>query len=161
MTNLINMERQRRKSCGKSGVRMLRAQVKFTLLFLKGTWVWIRISHGSVICDGRLSALILEPVNVWKNYQKWVTSRGSATRSSNTTRKVYFQISGLENVIFNYFINWIHSRALGDYNCDTGMSVENVPAIVNIKTLKGRFIANKFSTWVGGIRQKRIAGLKN
>ena len=52
-----------------------------------------------------VKALILEPVNVWKNYQKWVTSRGSATRSSNTTRKVYSQISGLENVIFNYFIN--------------------------------------------------------
>ena len=26
------------------------------------------------------------------------------------------------------------------------MSVENVPAVVNIKTLKGRFIAHKFST---------------
>ncbi len=38
---------------------------------------------------------------------------------------------------------------LGDYKCDAGMSVENVPAVctvVNIKTLKGRFIAHKFST---------------
>jgi hypothetical protein len=32
------------------------------------------------------------------------------------------------------------------------MSVENVPAVVNIKTLKGRFIAHKFSTgWVVGV----------
>ena len=34
--------------------------------------------------------------------------------------------------------------------CDVGMSVEDVPAIVNIKTLKGRLIAHKFNTgwWV-------------
>jgi hypothetical protein len=60
------------------------------------------------------------------------------------------------------------------------MSVENVPAVVNIKTLKGRFIAHKFSTgWSVGvvksvekrrvllassqssIRQEHIAGVKN
>ena len=40
------------------------------------------------------------------------------------------------------------------------MSVENVPAVVNIKTLKGRFIANKFSTgWavgtVKGVEKKK------
>ena len=35
---------------------------------------------------------------------------------------------------------------------DAGMSVETVPAVVNIKTLKGRFIAHKFSTgWVVGV----------
>jgi hypothetical protein len=28
--------------------------------------------------------------------------------------------------------------------CDTGMSVENVPAVVKIKTLKGRSTAHKF-----------------
>ncbi len=40
-------------------------------------------------------------------------------------------------------------EALGENNCDAGMSVENVPAVVNIKTLMGRFIAHKFSTrWV-------------
>jgi hypothetical protein len=64
--------------------------------------------------------------------------------------------------------------------CDAGMSVEKVPAVVNIKTLKGRFIAHKFSTghgrWGGeecgkkrrvllaslqsSIRRKRMAGLK-
>jgi hypothetical protein len=33
--------------------------------------------------------------------------------------------------------------------CDAGMSVEKVPAVVNIKTLKGRFIAHKFSTGHG------------
>ena len=32
-------------------------------------------------------------------------------------------------------------EGLGEYKCDAGMSVENVPA-VNIKTLKGRFIAH-------------------
>jgi hypothetical protein len=69
-------------------------------------------------------------------------------------------------------------EALGEYKCDAGMSVENVPAVVNIKTLNGRWIAHKFSTWwavgvvktgkmesVSGqfalsISQKRIAGLK-
>ncbi len=35
--------------------------------------------------------------------------------------------------------------ALGEYKCDAGMSVEDVPAIVNIKTLKGRLIALKFN----------------
>jgi hypothetical protein len=34
-------------------------------------------------------------------------------------------------------------EALGEYQCNAGMSVENVPAVVNIKTLKGRFTANK------------------
>jgi hypothetical protein len=50
-------------------------------------------------------------------------------------------------------------EALGEYRCDAGMSVEYVPAVVDIKTLKGRFIAHKFSIahkyctqvhWVGG-----------
>ena len=60
------------------------------------------------------------------------------------------------------------------------MSVEDVPAIVNTKKLKGRLIAHKFNTvWVVGvvksvekkksvagqfldnIGQKRIVGLKN
>jgi len=71
-------------------------------------------------------------------------------------------------------------EALGDYKCDAGMSVENVPAVVNIKTRKGRLIAHKFSTgWAVGVVksvesrrvllaslqssmcQKRIGGLKN
>ena len=34
-------------------------------------------------------------------------------------------------------------EAMGD--CAAGMSVENVPAVVNIRTLKGRFIAHKLS----------------
>jgi hypothetical protein len=37
-------------------------------------------------------------------------------------------------------------EALGEYKCDAGMSVENVPAVVNIKTLKTRFIEQQFST---------------
>ena len=41
---------------------------------------------------------------------------------------------------------------LGEYKCDAGMSVENVPAIVNIKTLKGLLIARKFNTgWAVGV----------
>ena len=36
--------------------------------------------------------------------------------------------------------------ALGEYEYDTGMSVEDVSAIVNIKTLKERLIAHKFNT---------------
>ena len=39
-----------------------------------------------------------------------------------------------------------------EYKCDAGMSVENVPAVVNIKALKARFIAHKFSTgWAVGV----------
>ena len=42
-------------------------------------------------------------------------------------------------------------EALGEYKCDAGMSVEDVPAIVSIKTLKGRLIAHKFNTgWALG-----------
>jgi hypothetical protein len=68
-------------------------------------------------------------------------------------------------------------EALGEYKCDAGMSVENVPAVVNIKTLTGR-LWHTSSLWVGGWwvwkrrrvllaslqsskSQKRIAGLKN
>jgi hypothetical protein len=37
-------------------------------------------------------------------------------------------------------------EALDEYTCDAGKSVEDVPVIVNIKTLKGRLIAPKFNT---------------
>ncbi len=36
--------------------------------------------------------------------------------------------------------------ALGEYEYDAGMSVEDVSEIVNIKTLKGRLIGHKFKT---------------
>jgi hypothetical protein len=43
-------------------------------------------------------------------------------------------------------------EALGEYKCDAGMSVDYVPAVVNIKTLKERFIAYQFSTgWSVGV----------
>ncbi len=43
-------------------------------------------------------------------------------------------------------------EAMGEYKCDAGMSVEDVPAVVNIKTLKGRLIAHKFNTgWAVGV----------
>ncbi len=43
-------------------------------------------------------------------------------------------------------------EALGEYKSYDGISDENVPAVVNIKTLKGRFIAHKFSTgWSVGV----------
>ena len=43
-------------------------------------------------------------------------------------------------------------EALGEYKCDAGMSVENMPAVDNITTLMGRFIALKFSTgWAVGV----------
>ncbi len=42
-------------------------------------------------------------------------------------------------------------EALGEYKRDAGMSVEDVPAIVSVKTLKGRLIAHKFNTgWAVG-----------
>ena len=45
-------------------------------------------------------------------------------------------------------------KELGLDKCDAGMSVGDVPAIVNIKTLKGRFkvITHKFNTgWAVGV----------
>jgi hypothetical protein len=52
-------------------------------------------------------------------------------------------------------------EALCDYKCDTGISVENVPAVVNITTLKERFIAHKFSTgWAVGVF-KRVKQKQN
>ena len=43
-------------------------------------------------------------------------------------------------------------ETLGEYKCDTGMTVENVSVVVNIKTLKGRFTAHKFSNgWAMGV----------
>ena len=51
-------------------------------------------------------------------------------------------------------------EALGDYKCDAGMSVENVPAVGHIKTLKGRFTAHKFSTgWAVGVVNKEDYGV--
>ncbi len=54
--------------------------------------------------------------------------------------------------------------ALSEYECDAGMSVEDVPAIVNIRTLKRRLIAHKFNTgWAVGVvksveKKKSVAG---
>ena len=55
-------------------------------------------------------------------------------------------------------------EALGEYKCDAGMPVEDVPAIVSRKTLKGRWIAHKFNTvWAVGAgkcleKQKSVVG---
>ncbi len=55
-------------------------------------------------------------------------------------------------------------EVLGDHKCDTGVSVENVPAVFNIKAVKGGFIAHKFSTgWTVGVvksfeKKKSVAG---
>jgi len=60
--------------------------------------------------------------------------------------------------------NSLASHVLHVCKCEAGMSVENVPAAVNIKTLKGRFIAHKFSTgWAVGVvkrveKKKSVAG---
>jgi hypothetical protein len=54
--------------------------------------------------------------------------------------------------------------ALGEYKGDAGMSVEDVPVIVNIKPLKGSLIAHKFNTgWSVGVvksveKKKSVAG---
>ncbi len=45
-------------------------------------------------------------------------------------------------------------EALGDYKCDTGMSVENVPAVVTI-TLKRRFVAHT-KTEQGRLRGRQV-----
>ena len=38
-------------------------------------------------------------------------------------------------------------EALNEYKSYSGMSVEEMPAIVKTTTLKGRFIAHTFNTW--------------
>ena len=45
-------------------------------------------------------------------------------------------------------------EALGDYKCDAGMSVENVPAVVKI-SLKIRFVAHT-KTEQGGLRGRQV-----
>jgi hypothetical protein len=71
-------------------------------------------------------------------------------------------------------------EALGEYKCDARISVETVPAVVNIKTLKdnllhtssplrGQWVWRRVSkrkrvflaSLLSSISQKRIAGLKN
>ena len=55
-------------------------------------------------------------------------------------------------------------EVLGEYKCNSGMSVENVSVVGNIKTLNGRLIPHKFSTgWVVGVvksveKKKSVAG---
>ncbi len=41
-------------------------------------------------------------------------------------------------------------EGLGDYKCDTGMSVENVPAVVDIKNNGGTIYCTKIFDWVDG-----------
>ena len=54
--------------------------------------------------------------------------------------------------------------AVGEYKCPDRMSVRNVPAVVNIKTVTGRCIAYKFNTgWSAGVvknvdKKKSVAG---
>ena len=51
-------------------------------------------------------------------------------------------------------------ETMGAEKCDTGMSVENVLVVGNIKTLKGRFIAHKFSTgWEVCVVKSRVGGV--
>jgi hypothetical protein len=45
-------------------------------------------------------------------------------------------------------------EALGDYKCDAGMSVENVPAVVKI-TLNRRFVAHT-KTEQGRLRGRQV-----
>ncbi len=107
--------------------------------------------------------LILESVNARKNYKMRMPSRSSAgatrpSRSAHGRSYVYSQLSGLEDVGFNDFIKddfiqegdgQVASGSASLPDRVAGMSVENVPAVVNIKALKGRFIAHKFSTGGG------------
>jgi hypothetical protein len=84
-----------------------------------------------------------------------VPSRGSqgarAPRSAHATRNVYFQLSGLEDVGFNDFIK---NDFIPEGDGQVASGSRECAAAVNIKTLRGRLIANKFSTgWaVGGVK---------
>jgi hypothetical protein len=75
--------------------------------------------------------------------------------SLESTRNVYSQLSGLQDVVEEQTLEReqndrnVLSDALGEYECDAGMSVEDLPAIVKIKlmkTLKWRLIAHQFNT---------------
>jgi hypothetical protein len=97
-------------------------------------------------------------------------------KSAHATRNVYSQLSRLEDVVFNDFIKddkccTIESRMIVMFlkhwvsTSETlECVVENVSAIVNINTLKGRFITHKFSTgWAVGVvksveKKKSVAG---
>ena len=111
-----------------------------------------------------MKALIPETVNVWKNYKKRMPSRSSAgvtkpSRSAQGTSNVYSQFSGLPDPVASETEEQRLEReqnerdvveTLGDYECDAEMSVENVPAVVNVQTLKERFIAQVLCWVVGG-----------
>jgi len=41
-------------------------------------------------------------------------------------------------------------EGMGDYKCDAGMSVENVPAVVKIKNTEGTIYCTQVLYWWGG-----------
>ena len=51
-----------------------------------------------------VKTLILESVNLWKNYKYRVPSRGSQGAHVSRSAHIYSQLSGLEDVVFNDFI---------------------------------------------------------
>ena len=135
-----------------------------------------------------VKALILESLKVWKNYKKRNARLSTAgvtrgSRSAQGTSHVYFQLSGLEDVVFNDFIKddfvleadaqvvsgsvslpdpvvveteekMLQRKqnerdvldALGEYECDTGMSVEDVPGLDN----EGVIDCTQVQYWLGG-----------
>ena len=99
--------------------------------------------------------LILESVKAWKNYKKKMPSRSTAgvtrpSRSAQGRSNVSSQLSGLEDVVFNDFIkdDCIPKVMVKSPQFLHPMSVGDVPAIVNIKTLKGRLMAILGGWWV-------------
>jgi len=75
---------------------------------MRSTLMMIDMNGPDIEAVDEVKALILESVNVWKNYKKRGPSRGSqgarAHRSVHARRNVYFQLSGLEDVVFNDFL---------------------------------------------------------
>ena len=81
-----------------------------------------------------VKALILESVNAWKNYKKRMPSRSTAdvtrpSRSAQGRSNVPSQLSGLEDVGFNDFINKDDCIPEGDDQVASGSASLHEPVL--------------------------------
>ena len=113
---------------------------------MRSTLMMIYMNWPDIEPVDEVKDLILEFVTVWKNFKKRVPSRGSQgpvrPASEATTRRGMFTLNSRDlKTGFQWFQqadtrkdqNERDLEALGEYKCDSGMSVEDVSAVVNIK----------------------------
>ena len=83
------------------------------VISLLTTGMMIDMNGPDIQTVDEVKELILESVNVWKNYKKGVPPRDSqgsrVPRIAQVTRNVYSRLSGLEDEVVNDFIKF-HSR---------------------------------------------------